>query len=133
MHDRGIVLMALTYPPRRKLSSSQREALYDRCCEVNGLPICNIPWCGQPVLTTQRWVESHYPVPHALGGQETGIAHERCNRLFASEVEVPIIAHVKRVRRRHIGAFVSRNPLPCGRGSKFKKTMSGKVVLRGKD
>lgn len=115
---------------RHRLSSAQREALYERCRGTAEFPCCNIPWCGRPVRPGERWVESHFPVPHALGGTETGVAHEACNAFYAAQVEVPAIAKAKRVHRRHIGAHVARHPLPCGRNSRFKKTMDGRVVAR---
>jgi len=34
------------------------------------------------------------------------------------------------VRRRHAGAFRSRHPLPCGKRSKWTKTVGGRVRLR---
>ena len=119
-----------TYP-RRKLSSSQREQLYDRCRGENEFPICNIPGCGLPVKPGERWVESHYPVPHALGGDETGVAHHDCNKFFAEQVEVPAIAKAKRGRRKHIGAHVSRCPLPGGRDDSRKRLIGGGVEPRG--
>lgn len=122
--------MALTYP-RRRLSSSAREALYDRCRGDNDFPICNIPGCGLPVTPGQSWVESHFPVPHALGGTEVGVAHERCNKFFAEQVEVPLIAKAKRGRRKHIGAHVTRHPLPGGRHSKMKFKVGGGAEPRG--
>jgi hypothetical protein len=115
---------------RRGLSSSAREALYDRCRGSDEFPTCNIPGCGRPVKPGERWVESHYPVPHANGGQETGVAHERCNHLFACQIEVPAMAHADRVRRKHIGAHVSRYPLPGGRNSHLKRKVGGGVVPR---
>lgn len=121
--------MALTYS-RRKLSSSQREALYDRCRGADEFPTCNIPGCGLPVKPGERWVESHYPVPHALGGTETGVAHEDCNKFFAEHVEVPAIAKAKRIRRKHIGAHVARCPLPGGRDDTRKRKIGGGVEPR---
>lgn len=35
-----------------------------------------------------------------------------------------------RVRDKHIGALKSRSPMPCGRGSRWKKKMDGTVVPR---
>lgn len=121
--------MALTYT-RRRLSSAQREALYDRCKGDAEFPTCNIPGCGRLVKPGEAWVESHFPVPHALGGEETGVAHDLCNRIYAANVEVPAIAKAKRVRRKHIGAHVAQHPLPCGRNSRMKKTIDGRVVAR---
>jgi hypothetical protein len=46
-------------------------------------------------------------------------------------VDAPLIARVKRIHQRHIGAKQSRNPLPGGRNSMFKKKMDGTVVRRG--
>jgi hypothetical protein len=121
--------MALNYT-RQRLSSAQREALYDRCCGDARFPTCNIPGCGRPVKPGEAWVESHFPVPHALGGTETGVAHDLCNRIYAGNVEVPAIAKAKRVRRKYVGAHVAQHPLPCGRNSSRKKTIDGRVVAR---
>lgn len=115
---------------RRRLSPTAREALYDRCRGHEEHPRCNIPFCGLPVRPGERWVESHYPVPHAIGGTATGVAHARCNHQFWSEHEAPIIAKVKRNRRKHIGAHRAANPLPGGRDDPRKRTMTGEVVDR---
>ena len=122
--------MALTYP-RRSLSSTAREALYDRCRGDNEFPICNI--CHLPVDgVRQAWHESHDPegLPHALGGTETGIAHRECNLRHGAEVVTPLVAKVARVRRNHIGASVSQFPMPGGRNSRLKKLVGGGVVVR---
>lgn len=121
--------MALTFT-RRKLSSSDREKLYDLCRGGAEFPACNIPECGRPVKPGERWVESHFPVPHALGGTETGVAHETCNKFYAEQVEVPIIAKAKRIRRKHIGAHVSRFPMQGGRHDTRKRKIGGGVVAR---
>lgn len=126
-------IVPLIYPkyPRRGLSSTDREKLYDRCRGENEFPLCNIPFCGRPVRVGERWVESHFPVPFALGGTETGVAHERCNKLYAEKVEVPVIAKAKRGRQKFIGAYRTRYPMPGGRDDTVKRTMSGRVVPRG--
>ena len=124
--------MALTYPPRRRLSSSAREALYDRCRGDNEFPTCNI--CSLPVDgTRQAWDESHDPdgPPHCFGGTETGVAHRDCNRRHGAEVVIPMDAKATRVRQNHIGASVSRFPMAGGRNSRLKKLIGGGVVVRG--
>lgn len=119
---------------RRRLSSTARESLWDcECAKASAtdrgdFPICNI--CELPVLPSDRWHESHYPVPAALDGQITGVAHAACNLRHAAQVDVPMIARVKRMRRRAIGAHVSRRPLPGGRDDPRKKTLDGRVVDR---
>lgn len=122
--------MALTYPTR-SLSSSARQALYDRCRGENEFPTCNI--CGLPVDgTRQAWDESHDPdlPPRCWGGTITGIAHRDCNRRHGAEVVVPMVAKAERVRQRHTGAFKSRHKLPGGRDSRIKIKIGGGVVAR---
>lgn len=123
--------MALTYT-RRRLSSSAREALYDRCRGENEFPICNI--CKLPVDgVKQAWDESHDPdgPPHAMNGNDdTGVAHRECNRRHGAEVVVPLMAKVDRNRQKHIGAFQTRHKLPGGRDSRVKKKIGGGVVVR---
>lgn len=121
--------MSLTYS-RRRLSSKAREELYDRCRGTNAVPECNI--CGLPILLNEPWDESHDPegVPHALGGTDTGVAHRDCNRRHGAEVVIPMVAKAKRGRQKHIGAFVTKAPMPCGRASQRSHAMAGGIKLR---
>jgi hypothetical protein len=120
----------LTYTRyRRRLSSTDREKLYDRCRGENKFPTCNL--CGCPVDGIhQAWDESHFPVAHTFGGTETGIAHRDCNRRHNNEVVTPANAKANRVRRNFIGASVSSFPMRGGKNDTIKRTMSGKVVKR---
>jgi hypothetical protein len=72
------------YSPRR-LSTTAREALYDRCRGGEEFPTCNI--CGQLILVGDAWDESHDPEgpPHCFGGTEVGLAHRTCNRRHGAE------------------------------------------------
>lgn len=121
--------MALTYT-RRRLSSTRREELYDRCRGDNAVPECNI--CHLPILLNEPWDESHDPEgpPHALGGTETGVAHRDCNRRHGAEVVIPMVAKAKRGRQKHIGAFVTKAPMPCGRASARSHAMAGGIKPR---
>lgn len=40
------------------------------------------------------------------------------------------IAKTKRQMAKHVGAYSTAHPLPCGRRSKWKKKVDGSVVLR---
>jgi hypothetical protein len=116
--------MSLTYV-RRSLSTTAREALYERCRGDNAVPTCNI--CQLPVLLNEPWDESHDPegLPHALGGDETGVAHRDCNRRHGAEVVIPLVAKVKRIRQKFIGAFRTKQPMPCGRNSARSAQIGG--------
>ncbi len=123
-------MIELSYPRyRRGLSTSAREALYDRCRGDNKFPTCNL--CGNPVDgTSQAWDESHFPVAASFGGTETGVAHKSCNRKHNHEVVTPQNAKANRVRQHFIGARVASYPMRGGRQDSIKRTMSGRVVKR---
>jgi hypothetical protein len=115
---------------RRRLSSTAREALYDRCRGDAEFPTCNI--CGQLVLVGDAWDESHHPEgpPRCFGGTETGVAHRICNRRHGAEVVRPMDAKATRNRQKHIGAFQTRHKLPGGRMDWRKRKVDGSVVTR---
>jgi hypothetical protein len=115
---------------RKRLSSSERERLYEAARPTSGAcPIC--PRCRLPVFPTDRWHAGQELSP-LLGGRNVAdqVEHARCNLKFAAEVEVPRIAHNKRVRQRFIGAFQSRTPLPGGRDDRLRKKIDGTVEER---
>lgn len=118
---------------RRRYSPRERAALWDQCCGEQGFPVCNI--CGLSVFPGQKWDISHDPkgAPAALGGDAVGIAHRRCNHRHGAVVVTPLMAKVKRIRAKHIGAHElghSRHAMPCGRASPWRKKLSGEVVQR---
>lgn len=113
---------------RQRLSTKAREELYDAARGDLEHPPCNL--CSLPVRPGERWHESHWPIPHALDGKAVGVAHAKCNLFRAHKVETPLIAHVKRARQKHIGAFRSRFQLPGGRDDPRRKTIRGQVVDR---
>lgn len=117
----------LTYR-RKRLSNRQREELYDRCRGDKPVPDCNL--CGNPVQLHERWHESHVGAPHALGGTETGVAHEDCNRRDAAEVVAPMVAKAKRGRQKFIGAFRTKFPMRGGRGDSIKVCIGGGIKVR---
>lgn len=118
---------------RHTFSSRMRAEIWDRCRGEMKSPICNI--CGLAIDPGQTWDVSHDPrgTPAALGGNEVGIAHRRCNHRHGAVVVTPLVAKVKRIRAKHIGAHEQgrgRRALPCGRASPWRKKLSGEVVPR---
>ena len=83
----------------------------------------------------ERWVVEHL-VPLALGGEDAESnmwpAHEACaiKKTFGRTGDIAKAAKAKRVKSKHLGLKKSKNTLPGGKGSKFKKKMDGSVVKR---
>jgi hypothetical protein len=114
-----------------KNSPRYRELLWIACRTDSGAVHCNL--CSMEVIPGDDWDESHLGAPSALAGRTVGIAHRACNRRHGAEVVTPAVAKAKRQHRNHVGITgpgLSRNPLPGGRRSKYKKKMNGEVVLR---
>ena len=95
--------------------------------------ICHL--CNMKVLPGQEWDVSH-EVPLEAGGADDmtnwRVAHRKCHRKHTAEVDIPVIAKLKRVSARHIGAKVSKNPIPGSKNSPWKRKMDGTVVRRDK-
>ena len=89
--------------------------------------------CSMKVTAGQEWDVSHEQ-PLEAGGRDDAsnwlVAHRKCHRAHTSAVDMPLIAKVKRIHQRHIGAKKSKSPMPFGRGSKLKRKMDGSVVRR---
>jgi hypothetical protein len=85
------------------------------------------------VVPGDEWDVSH-EIPLEAGGKDDDsnwlVAHRKCHRHHTATVDAPLIARIKRIHQRHIGAKQTRNPLPGGKRSKFKKKMDGTVVRR---
>lgn len=55
----------------------------------------------------------------------------RCNKFKTGATDIPMIAKTVRQGDKNAGIrSTSSRPMPCGRNSPFKKTMSGEVVRR---
>ena len=89
--------------------------------------------CNMKVVPGEDWDVSH-DIPLEAGGKDDAtnwfVAHRKCHRVHTSTVDVPLIAKVKRIHQKHVGAKKSRSPMPLGRDSKFKRKMDGTIVRR---
>lgn len=112
---------------RRRISTRERVDIFNR----NG-GICHL--CSLRIDAGQEWDVSH-DTPLEMGGSDEGDnlkpAHRRCHRHHTATVDVPVIRKTQRKEAKHLGAKTTSRPLPGGRHSKWKRTLSGKVVPRG--
>jgi 5-methylcytosine-specific restriction protein A len=92
--------------------------------------------CGHPIDgVRQKWIIEH-KTALALGGKDEdancGPAHKDCadEKTHGPDGDLAKAAEAKRVKRKHLGIRKSKSPMPCGRGSGWKRTMDGKTVRR---
>ena len=111
---------------RRSWTPRRRLALFEA---HNGL--CHI--CRETIDgTRERWDVEHI-IPIALGGDDdennAAPAHEQCHKIKTATDKAQV-AKANRVRAKHHGASQSKSPLPGGKNSRWKKTLSGQVLPR---
>lgn len=80
-------------------------------------------------------IEYDHRVPVAMGGESTlencEVLCKSCHKAKSAGADIPNIARAKRREAKHIGAKArSARPLPGGKGSKWKKKLTGEVVPR---
>ena len=79
-------------------------------------------------------VEYDHQVPCGLGGDNSlgncACVCKACHAAKTARQDVPRIAKAKRVHAKHMGATASRNPLPGGKNSPWKKKIDGTVEKR---
>ena len=112
---------------RRHISTTERTEIFR-----DAMGVCHL--CGSKIDGTREGWELEHIIPLAMGGSDKRDnlrpAHVKCHRVKTTE-DVGNIARAKRREARHIGAKApSRNPLPGGRNSRWKKRMDGTVERR---
>ena len=94
--------------------------------------VCHM--CRMKVIPGDEWDVSH-EIPLEAGGKDDAsnwlVAHRKCHRVHTATVDAPLIAKVKRIHQRHIGAKRPKGTIPGSRNSKWKRKMDGTVVRRG--
>lgn len=111
---------------RRKLTPHRRLAVWERTggrCVVCGDSIDGV---------RERWIAEHMRALE-LGGADDlanmGPAHE-ARAWEKTRDDHRRAARAKRQKIRHIGAAASKRPLPFGRASPWKRTLSGRIIPR---
>ena len=112
--------------PRRKLSVRRRLQVSESTGGV--CVLCD----GRIDGVRERWIAEHIRALE-LGGADDlanmGPAHEAC-ALAKTREDHRRAAQAKRQKIRHLGAEAPKRPLPFGRASRWKRTLSGKIVPR---
>jgi hypothetical protein len=106
--------------PRRRLRIW--EAHKGRCC------ICHQQIDG----VREKWIVEHVRALELGGSDEDNNlapAHAACASEKTKDDHART-AKAKRAKQRHLGIRQSKSPMPCGKGSPFKKLMDGRVVRR---
>lgn len=112
---------------RRRISARERMAIWTRCGGV-----CHI--CGEKIDGGREAWEVEHIIPLEMGGDDEGDnlapAHVSCHRA-KTKADAKHIAKAKRMQQREAG--VKRQPrtvIPGSKASKFKRKITGEVVLR---
>lgn len=104
---------------RKQMTGLQRAKFFE---EKGG--VCHI--CEQKIKAGEKWEIEHI-IPFAISEDDsfenTAPAHVKCHKAKTAK-DKGIIDKGKRIRAKHIGAWVSKTPMK----SKFKKKMDGTVV-----
>lgn len=107
-------------PPRVRLRVHDRDG---------GICQCG---CGRKIMPGEKWDTDHRTA--IINGGEN--RESNLQTLLAEHHKVKTRAdtreksRVRRKRAKHLGIKRTSRPLPCGRGSPWKRTMDGKVVRR---
>ncbi len=111
---------------RRKLTPHRRLQVWEKTGGV--CVLCD----GRIDGVRERWIAEHIRALE-LGGQDDlanlGPAHEAC-ALVKTQDDHRRSARAKRQKIRHIGAEFSKRPLPFGKASPWKRTMTGRIIPR---
>jgi 5-methylcytosine-specific restriction endonuclease McrA len=111
---------------RRSMTPLRRARIFD----THG-GTCHL--CGLKIAVGEAWEVEHI-VALELSGDDTdgnlAPAHVACHREKTAD-DAGRIAKARRVRAKHIGAHRPKAVIPGSRGSKWKRTIDGRTVLRG--
>lgn len=112
--------------PRSRLTPHRRLKVWEKTC--GRCVVCHQQIDG----VRERWIVEHIRALE-LGGRDEhdnmGPVHANCAAAKTRD-GYQCAAKAKRQKLRHLGADISKRPLPCGRQSRWKKKIDGTIVPR---
>lgn len=116
--------MTVTRKHRSTRERARLFALHRGVCHL-----CN----GKINGAREAWDISH-DIPLELGGadddENSKPAHRKCHRKHTSEVDIPLIAKMKRREARNNGSESKRSSFQTNKNGPFKKKLNGQVERR---
>lgn len=120
---------------RREFSAKVRVAAWQRSngrCESGRIAHMPNIGCGRKLFPGD--IRFEHVDPDGLTGEPTldncAVLCRSCWMIKTTTYDVPAIAKAKRREARHIGARISRNPMPGSKASGLRKRMNGTVERR---
>lgn len=114
------------FSPKTKLSALKRSNGLCECHLVPGLVPCGKPLKGQPIFY-EHIIQCEVGGDNSL--ENCAVLTKTCWRSKTDTQDLPVVAKVKRVERKHNG-IKKPSRMPGSKASKFKRKMDGTVVLR---
>jgi 5-methylcytosine-specific restriction protein A len=121
---------------RREFTKSVKRAALDRAkgqCEAVG-PLYGLAPGVRCNARLDKGINFDHVNGDSNGGEPTlencAATCPPCNQFKNNNTDTPRAAKTKRMSDKFKGITKSRNPMPYGRGSKFKRKFNGEVVER---
>ena len=115
---------------RKEFPRRVKALAFKRCCNAAGLPFCE--GCGAPLSAGN--INFDHDVADGLGGEPTldncKVICRTCHSTKTQTQDNPIMQKADRVKKKTYGIAKSKQQMPGGRGTKWKKKMDGTVVKR---
>ena len=110
----------------RRMSPTRRARIF-----ADNEGFCHL--CGTKIDGVREAWEVEHVIPLEISGDDSdgnlAPAHVSCHKV-KTKADARDIAKCKRVKRKHEGAHRPKATLPGSRGSKWKRTVDGRTVLR---
>lgn len=121
--------------PRKEFTAKTKRAAWTRsggCCESALVPQLADIGCNRRLHPGD--IRYEHIDPDGLTGEPTlencAVLCVPCWRIKTVRYDIPQVARAKRKADAHLGIKRTSRPMPYGKDSEWKKTMSGKVVRR---